>query len=337
MDAGKGSEASLLSESTLWKCFWSHTCSQGRDPKDPTKASVPHPERPEASAFRHSRHTLLPKPHLPASSPSCQHLGKPREQKATSVAPGLPGAAACHTLREHPLVLARCTANTNTARARPKRALGTRHHKPHSSSSPKDTLLPRRDNKPGCLHPPPCPSCSLGLNLVAEPQPAGSALLGQTSCWEGKGRSPRGNKRPCEGISKKQTVRAASCRRPPARSTPCGEILGVRLCRVTIHPGEASSWLRGARCSGSRTKAERIKQPRRPHVCRLTDGREGSWTCRAPEPALTPATTVMHHFTDNGSSSGFGVGVFWQSDFSHPTPHPPRLLFFICFSFFRKH
>lgn len=66
------------------------------------------------NAFRHSRHTLLPEPHLPASSPSRQHLGKPREQQATSVAPGLPGAAARHTLREHPLVLARCSKRTQT-------------------------------------------------------------------------------------------------------------------------------------------------------------------------------------------------------------------------------
>lgn len=307
-------------------------------PKGPHQSFSPSPREARGICFSTQQ------AHAAPSAPSTcfqSLLPTPQEaQRAKSHIRSTRAARSCclpHLAGASPCPCEMHKANTNTARARPKRALGTRHHKPHSSSSPKDTLLPRRDNEPGCLHPPPCPSCSLGLNLVAEPQPAGSALQGQTSCWEGKGRSPRGNKRPCEGISKKQTVRAASRRRPPARSTPCGEILGVRLGRVTIHPGEASSWLRGARRRWSRTKAERIKQPRRPHVCRLTDGREGSWTCRAPEPALTPATTVMHHFTDNGSSSGFGVGVFWQSDFSHPTPHPPRLLFFICFSFFRKH
>lgn len=307
-------------------------------PKGPHQSFSPSPREARGICFSTQQ------AHAAPSTPSTcfqSFLPTPREaQRAKSHIRSTRAAWSCclpHLAGASPCPCEMHAANTNTARARPKRAPGTRHHKPHSSSSPKDTLLPRRDNEPGCLHPPPCPSCSLGLNLVAEPQPAGSALQGQTSCWEGKGRSPRGNKRPCEGISKKQTVRAASCRRPPARSTPCGEILGVRLGRVTVHPGEASSWLRGARRRWSRTKAERIKQPRRPHVCRLTDGREGSWTCRAPEPALTPATTVMHHFTDNGSSSGFGVGVFWQSDFSHPTPHPPHLLFFICFSFFRKH
>lgn len=304
-------------------------------PKGPHQSFSPSPQKARGICFSTQQ------AHAAPSTPSTcfqSFLPTPREaQRAKSHIRSTRAAWSCclpHLAGASPCPCEMHAANTNTARARPKRALGTRHHKPHSSSSPKDTLLPRRDNEPGCLHPPPCPSCSLGLNLVAEPQPAGSALQGQTSCWEGKGRSPRGNKRPCEGISKKQTVRAASCRRPPARSTPCGEILGVRLGRVTVHPGEASSWLRGARRRWSRTKAERIKQPRRPHVCRAD-----RWTGRQLDVQSAGAGPDSSHDSDASLHRQrlifwvWGGGFLAIGFFTPHTPPPPPLIFYLFFFF----
>lgn len=73
-------------------------------------------------------------------------------------------------------------------------------------------------------------------------------------------------------------------------------------------------------CSPQRTQ-QLTEQPVPPQVCSLTHGQEGSWTHSAWL-APSPATTVMHHSTDNGSSS-WVCGVFFG-----------KLIFFLLFFVF---
>lgn len=62
------------------------------------------------------------------------------------------------------------------------------------------------------------------------------------------------------------------CSGPEARQS--APILERCMRETAAGSGEHSEVRAGQR--------QQIKQPTLPHVCSLTDGREGSWTCRAP-------------------------------------------------------
>lgn len=70
----------------------------------------------------------------------------------------------------------------------------------------------------------------------------------------------------------KGMVKTHSCSGPEARQS--APSLGTCTREMAAGSGKHSAVRAGQR--------QQIKQPTLPHVCRLTDGREGSWTCRAP-------------------------------------------------------
>lgn len=155
------------------------------------------------------------------------------------------------------------------------------------------------------------------------------------------------------GILRKQKVRTTSIYRAARRRLPTPSSL--RFCyslSVGRGPGRFEGMVKMRSCSGPEARwsapslgrctretaagsgehsavragqRQQIKQPTLPHVCGLTDGREGSWTTQSAWLAPSPATTVMYHFTDNGSSSW--VCFFWQLNFFF-------LLFFVFIFYF---
>lgn len=166
------------------------------------KTSVPYPEMPEMSLLPRGKHTQLPKPHPPpAPSPSQACL---RKQKATSAAPGAAqtcGLSCCLLARASPCPGTPSVpgsskvykVNTSTAGAKPT----VRDTQKSHSSISQVLLLPKVDREPGWLHPLSRSSysfhCTLGLKLLAKPQPIGNSLPGQKHILLGKGCNPQTN------------------------------------------------------------------------------------------------------------------------------------------------